>query len=239
MALLAMISLWCWIPLRWQQATAQRDTITVQVDRPGGAIASTFFGLFFEDINFAADGGLYPERVKNHSFEFPDPMMGWKRATREGAKGTVQVYDTGSVSNAANRHYLRIKVDAGSSAFGVTNEGFRGIGLTKGAEYNFSVRARQVDGAVGVDRVCGRRVQVADRVVREGREVDHGVRTRYGVLPVARQRGVRADHRHPRIRPAVQAGAGHDGAMVTTIEQRADEVLADEPGRASEEDVHR
>jgi hypothetical protein len=57
---------------------AQVANIQVQVDQPGAAIPPTLFGLFFEDINFGADGGLYPERVKNRSFEFPEPMMGWK-----------------------------------------------------------------------------------------------------------------------------------------------------------------
>ncbi|HKC87087.1 MAG TPA: hypothetical protein VKG02_13970, partial [Blastocatellia bacterium] len=53
-----------------QSAQTQSDAVTVQVDRPGAAISPTLFGLFFEDINFGADGGLYPERVKNRSFEF-------------------------------------------------------------------------------------------------------------------------------------------------------------------------
>ncbi|MGH9881188.1 MAG: hypothetical protein ACRD6N_07105, partial [Pyrinomonadaceae bacterium] len=58
-----------------QVALAQTGNITVQVDKPGPPIPKTLFGLFFEDINFGADGGLYPERVKNRSFEFPDPLM--------------------------------------------------------------------------------------------------------------------------------------------------------------------
>jgi hypothetical protein len=50
--------------------TAQSGAITVQFDKPGAAISPTMFGLFFEDINFGADGGIYPERIKNRSFEF-------------------------------------------------------------------------------------------------------------------------------------------------------------------------
>src|SRR5688572_13723303 len=60
----------------WAQTA---NTISVQVDKPGAPIPKTLFGLFFEDINFGADGGLYPERIKNRSFEFPDPLMGWKQ----------------------------------------------------------------------------------------------------------------------------------------------------------------
>ena len=66
-------------------AFAQVLDITVRADRPGAAIAPTLFGLFFEDINFGADGGLYPERVKNRSFEFADPLMGWKQLKGEGS----------------------------------------------------------------------------------------------------------------------------------------------------------
>src|SRR5262245_57813485 len=101
--LLASITFVCVLMMRApllapQFAQAQSGAIIVQVDRPGAAISPTLFGLFFEDINFGADGGLYPERVKNRSFEFPDPMMGWKRLARGEAKGTLQLYDVGSGS---------------------------------------------------------------------------------------------------------------------------------------------
>jgi alpha-N-arabinofuranosidase len=147
----------CLAPSWAQFAVAQPNTIAVQVDRPGAVIAPTMFGLFFEDINFGADGGLYPERIKNKSFEFPDPMMGWRRVARGDAKGTLQVYDAGSRASATNAHYLRIKADVAGFGFGVTNEGFRGVGAQKGAEYAFSVRARSVGGATS-----GLRVEVED-----------------------------------------------------------------------------
>src|SRR5918999_6101211 len=72
-------------------AAAQGRSIKVQVDRPGAAVPGTLFGLFFEDINFGADGGLYPERVKNRSFEFPEPLMGWKQVTPGDSKGVIYV----------------------------------------------------------------------------------------------------------------------------------------------------
>lgn len=129
-----------------QIAIAQVREITVQVDKPGAAIPKTLFGLFFEDINFGADGGLYPERIKNRSFEFPNPMMGWKQLDRAGAKGQLYVFDRGSIKEKPNSHYLRIKTLDGQS-FGVTNEGFRGIGVEKDAEFTFSIMARRVDGS--------------------------------------------------------------------------------------------
>ena len=130
-----------------QVVFAQTRTITVQVDKPGAQVPKTLFGLFFEDINFGADGGLYPERIKNRSFEFPNPMMGWKQIARNDAKGQLNVYDQSSTKSAPNSHYLRIKTPAGNPGFGVTNEGFRGIGVAKDAEFTFSVLARQLDGA--------------------------------------------------------------------------------------------
>src|SRR5690349_14245142 len=127
-------------------AVVRAQDVTVQVDQPGGAIPKTLFGLFFEDINFGADGGLYPERIKNRSFEFPNPMMGWKPLDRGDTKGQLYVYDHGSVNDTPNAHYLRIKPTGNGKGFGITNEGFRGIGVQKDAEYRFSIRARRVDG---------------------------------------------------------------------------------------------
>jgi alpha-L-arabinofuranosidase len=131
--------------IQTQLAFAQTRNITVQVNQPGGAIPKTLFGLFFEDINFGADGGLYPERVKNRSFEFPNPMMGWKPLDRGDTKGQLYVFDHGSIKDTPNSHYLRIKSSGNGKGFGISNEGFRGIGIQKDAEYRFSMRARRVD----------------------------------------------------------------------------------------------
>lgn len=136
-----------------QVAFAQMRTIAVEVNKPGAQIPKTLFGLFFEDINFGADGGLYPERVKNRSFEFPNPMMGWKPLDPRDTTGQLQVFDQGSVKDMPNSHYLRIKAPAGSKGFGVVNEGFRGIGVQQGTEYQFSVKARRIDGSPGALRV--------------------------------------------------------------------------------------
>ena len=145
-----------------QIAFAQVRNITVQVDKPGAPIPKTLFGLFFEDINFGADGGLYPERIKNRSFEFPNPMMGWKQFERGDTKGQLQVFDQGSIKDTPNSHYLRIKAPAGGKAFGVTNEGFRGIGVEKGAEFTFSMMARRIGGPVPTLRV---ELQDGDRLL--------------------------------------------------------------------------
>lgn len=114
--------------------------IAVDVNQPGAAIASTMYGIFFEDINFAADGGIYAEKIKNRSFEFPDPLMGWKRAAVDGARGAFTAASDDPPS-PANTRYLRLVSEAGR--FGVTNDGFRGIGVRKGERYTATVLARR------------------------------------------------------------------------------------------------
>lgn len=114
--------------------------IDVAVDRPGAPIASTMYGIFFEDINFGADGGIYAEKIKNRSFEFPDALMGWKRAMVEGARGSFAAA-TDAPPSPANPRYLRITSESGR--FGVTNDGFRGIGIRQGEQYTVSLLARR------------------------------------------------------------------------------------------------
>ena len=125
-------------------------SLVLGVDRPGASIAKTMVGLFFEDINFAADGGLYPERVKNRSFEFPDPLMGWKRSTP--AAGTFTVRTDAPVS-PKNSHYLRLEGTDPAQPFGVMNDGFRGVGVEAGKSYVFSVVARRVGNGPAALRV--------------------------------------------------------------------------------------
>lgn len=121
-------------------------TIEVQVDKPGASINPAMWGIFFEDINFGADGGLYAELIKNRAFEFPDPMMGWTKLIPTKSKGQFSIRDE-KPFNAANPHYLRIE-STEPLPIGVANEGFRGIGVKNGEAYNFSAQIRKVDGAV-------------------------------------------------------------------------------------------
>jgi alpha-N-arabinofuranosidase len=121
-------------------------SVTIATDKPGHPISPTLNGIFFEDINFAADGGLYPERVKNGSFEFsPDPTMGWRKVDVSAGTEHLDVRDDQPL-NANNPHYLRLTVDSvgegGKGSFGILNEGFRGMGIAKGEKYIFSTYAR-------------------------------------------------------------------------------------------------
>ncbi|MCR5312177.1 MAG: carbohydrate binding domain-containing protein, partial [Bacteroidaceae bacterium] len=119
--------------------SAQTHTFDVNTSKLGGGIPSTMYGIFFEDINYAADGGLYGELVKNRSFEFPQHFMGWK------AFGKFELKNDGPFNK--NPHYVRLRDSGHSDKYsGLENEGFFGIGFQKGAEYRFSVWARNPNG---------------------------------------------------------------------------------------------
>jgi alpha-N-arabinofuranosidase len=125
----------------------QQNAAVISVDaaHPGAAISRSMFGIFFEDINFGADGGLYPELVKNRSFEFQEPLTGWhevlgfSKKGLDSPKGELAVR-TEDPLNQANPHYLRARVYEPGYAF--YNAGFRGIGVESGAEYRFSAYVR-------------------------------------------------------------------------------------------------
>ena len=60
-----------------QLTLAQTHNIQVDFKKNGVEIQKTMYGIFFEDINYGADGGLYAEMIKNRSFDFPQNFMGW------------------------------------------------------------------------------------------------------------------------------------------------------------------
>ena len=126
--------------------SAANNVITVQTDKPGAPIQPTMYGLFFEDINYAADGGLYAEMIKNRSFEFPQNLAAWVTF------GDVTVQNDGPFER--NPHYVRL-ASAGHNDkhTGLENEGFFGVSYVKGEEYRFSVWARSPQGKPAKIRV--------------------------------------------------------------------------------------
>ncbi|MGW7718019.1 alpha-L-arabinofuranosidase C-terminal domain-containing protein [Streptomyces chartreusis] len=118
-------------------------SITVDPAARGASIDDTMYGVFFEDINRAADGGLYAELVQNRSFEYSTadngsytPLTSWTVA------GAGQVVNDAGRLNERNRNYLSL--GAGSS---VTNAGYNtGIRIEQGKRYDFSVWARADSG---------------------------------------------------------------------------------------------
>src|SRR6476620_5707446 len=98
--------------------------LTVFASKIVAPVSPTMWGVFFEDIKFGADGGLYAEMVKNRSFEFPMPMTGWKEIKKEG-NGKILIENRGPVAGAKAR-YAHVTVNAGGGTYGLSNEGFRG-----------------------------------------------------------------------------------------------------------------
>ena len=119
---------------------AEPVQIKLNAKARGATIEPTMWGLFFEDINYAADGGIYAELVKNRSFEFrPDHYMGWS------VFGNVELRNDGPFER--NPHYVRLGSSGHAAKWtGLQNEGFFGIGLKRDAEYRFSVWARVPEG---------------------------------------------------------------------------------------------
>ena len=116
-------------------ASAQHQ-FQVQANKPGVEIQPTMYGIFFEDINFGADGGLYAEMVENRSFEFPQRLMGWNTF------GNVSVSDV-KPAFERNPHYVTLEpAGAKEKRTGLENRGFFGMGLKKDMKYDFTVYAR-------------------------------------------------------------------------------------------------
>ena len=120
---------------------AQPTALQIKIQKPKKEIKvqPNMYGIFFEDINFAADGGLYAELVKNRSFEFKNsPLMGWL------TYGPVEVEAKGGPFDR-NPHYVQLTNNGELTGTGLINEGFRGIGVKEGTTYRLSFYARNVD----------------------------------------------------------------------------------------------
>ncbi|MFJ3703618.1 MULTISPECIES: alpha-L-arabinofuranosidase C-terminal domain-containing protein [unclassified Streptomyces] len=146
-------------------AEATDYSLTVHPDRTGPAIGKSMYGVFYEDINHAADGGLYAELVQNRSFEYDradnaaySPMTAWSEAAVAGATGRATTVDDDQRLGERNRRHLRLDLDGTGgrgAGFGVTNSGWnQGLALRRGERYDFSVWAR-------TDRPAGTALTVA------------------------------------------------------------------------------
>jgi len=133
---------------------------TAQTAKAGKKISSDLFGLFFEDINYAADGGLYAELVQNRSFEYNpterrewSPFSFWEYLAPGFSYGRISV-ETKAPLHLNNPHYIVLDVEhvgheekfQGISGVGLKNAGFGGIVVRAGEKYHFSMFAQQLSG---------------------------------------------------------------------------------------------
>lgn len=132
-------------------AQSQKSSFSLDLNgaSTGIKIQPTMYGIFFEDINFAADGGLYAELIKNRSFEFDEPLTGWKQPNTKTLSPNL---DSGFLTiitdtSKTNKNYARITI-LNDKNYSLENEGFRGIGLHQGGKYDLSFNLENVSGNI-------------------------------------------------------------------------------------------
>ncbi|PBJ10194.1 alpha-L-arabinofuranosidase C-terminal domain-containing protein [Flavobacterium sp. ACN6] len=127
---------------------AQKTTLEVDAAKSITKIQPTMFGLFFEDINFAADGGLYAELIKNRSFEFDKPLMGWEQPNTKRSSLNKESGSAAPVKlEADNTVFCRVEIN-NAKGYVLINEGFRGMGVKKDVKYNLSLKAANHNSAI-------------------------------------------------------------------------------------------
>jgi len=133
-------------------------TLNAQKTNSGKKISSDLFGLFFEDINYSADGGLYAEQIQNRSFEYTpteqkdwNPYSFWEYTTTGYSFGRISV-ETNLPIHTNNPHYMVLDVEhigkeakfTGVSGVGLKNTGFAGMVIKAAEKYNFSMFVSQL-----------------------------------------------------------------------------------------------
>jgi len=124
---------------------ADSPGITVDVTKPGARVSPVLWGIFFEDINCSADGGIYPELVRNRSFEDADQPVHWRLLEGTGEPSRMVVKSEAPL-NPYNRRHLHLRLNGPSR---LANEGFWGMSVVQGETYQLRVAARGTDGFTG------------------------------------------------------------------------------------------
>jgi len=159
-AILALVSL---------SVCAQKVSINVDTNKSDHAISPTLFGLFFEDINLSADGGVYRELVRNRSFEDADTLQYWSFSSKNGKAEVMNADKNGDPSempqNFNNRQYLRVNAQG---EFTLVNKGYWGISLVKDETYDFRMALRTSANAVFAKSLTVRLVDADSKTLASG-----------------------------------------------------------------------
>jgi alpha-L-arabinofuranosidase len=145
----------------------QTRIITIKANQPIAEVQPTMYGVFFEDINLGADGGIYAELIKNRSFEFYSPMMGWKVLGRPQTEGDFLIENRKNV-NTANPRFLKLTLHNNKKgSIGLNNEGFRGMGIKNGLRYDFSLTYRRAGNPVTIhiELINAKRENIGDTTI--------------------------------------------------------------------------
>jgi alpha-N-arabinofuranosidase len=147
-----------------QHLIAQENLLEIDAINYQAEIAPTMYGIFFEDINFAADGGLYAELVKNRSFEFTLPKMGWLEPNSDrhayNSESGIAVAVRQAIK-ATNTNFLRVQVK-NPKGYELINEGFRGMGIKKNESYDFSIYCAN---PLGISKIIAELIDEKNRVI--------------------------------------------------------------------------
>jgi len=139
---------------RVHAASEPAGEITVHVDQPTVTLPDELYGLFYEDINYSGDGGLYAELVQNRSFEYYPvqgwnplrdkftPLFAWEKVQHGGGGCTLSVENTDPL-NENNTNYVRLHIEKAGNGVGLANLGFDGIHVVGGDTYDFSFYAKR------------------------------------------------------------------------------------------------
>jgi alpha-N-arabinofuranosidase len=133
--LFALIGICC---LQGAIGWAQGADIRIDLNQAGKKVNPRQFGIFFEEINHAGEGGLYTDLIRNGSFTEAPTLDAWA-AVRAGSARVNLFFDTEEPLNSAKPRSLRVEVASpGGDRAGLSNEGYWGIAVQKGKSYQFA-----------------------------------------------------------------------------------------------------
>ncbi len=122
------------------------NSLVVSASQPAFAISSNLFGAFLEDLNYAGESGVYGELIQNRSFGYG--ANAWSLVTQGTAVGAMAL-DTANTLNTNNSQSLKLTFTSGSGSVGAGNNGFWGVPLAAGANYNLNFYAAGAAGFSG------------------------------------------------------------------------------------------
>src|SRR5271157_2357889 len=146
------------LPALTSMAWSQSATVSIQANQPGAVVSSNLFGIFFEEINFAGEGGIYAEMVRNRSFYDAANADYWTLVTQGTAAGTMSV-DPTRLLNTNIVNSLKLTMQSGAGSVGAGNSGFWGMSFQAGATYDLNFYAA---GAKGFSGPITARLESAD-----------------------------------------------------------------------------
>ena len=153
--------------------------ISISPDAKGMDMPKTMYGIFFEDINYAADGGIYPELLANRGFDWKTKdLEGWEADYRGGAMARITVQENAPLHPNTARH-LRMECFGPGTGCGVRNKGFHGVSVEAGKKYDLTFYARGLEGYAGGLRF----------VLEDGQEVVCEAKLANGKMSVAPKSG--------------------------------------------------